>query len=209
MLVVVDAVTSLFLHAPWPDRALGVHERSVKSRGIATYLVLVIVARTLPPVIIFSASIVTMNSSGWLACATAQQRVPLVNHRPQAILPATTRGKTAFPFRCRAPRVVRHGTVLPLHRPAALPHVLESSSRPQHRPVDSCEGRAARKGTLDRMRTSAGSGSSSSFTGMSAVLPQSANSFCASIRWRPSSSSTSRALACPCQHICRCQQLKS
>ncbi len=57
-------------------------ERSMDVEGTRTYLVLVIVARTLPPVIIFSASIVTMNSSGWLACAAAQQRMPPgLNHR--------------------------------------------------------------------------------------------------------------------------------
>ena len=65
MLVVVEAVTSLFLGArgarsakpPWAP-----------GYGRWAHRVLVIVAWTLPPVTIFSASIVTMNSSGWLAC---------------------------------------------------------------------------------------------------------------------------------------------
>jgi|EP01044_Picomonas_judraskeda_P004664 hypothetical protein len=72
MLVVVDAVTSLFLRAPTTIECSGTGARSKELAATGKHLVLVIVACTFPPVIILRASIVTMNSSGWLACAAAR-----------------------------------------------------------------------------------------------------------------------------------------
>jgi hypothetical protein len=72
MLVVVDAVTSLFLAAgSTADKApaSAAANPHPERRCARTHRVLVTVAWTLPPVIILLASIDTMNSSGALAYA--------------------------------------------------------------------------------------------------------------------------------------------